>query len=96
MKHLKSLFFAFAGVLLLSSCFTYSVSIGSGAQGNEKTKSWNHYLIAGLAPVGVSDPKEMAGEAENYDVQIQRSFVNGLVGGLTFGLYTPTTTTVTK
>jgi len=96
MKHLKSLFFAFAGVLLLSSCFTYSVSIGSGAQGSEKTTSWNHYLIAGLAPVGVSDPAEMAGGAENYNVQIQRSFINGLVGGLTFGIYTPTTTTVTK
>lgn len=96
MKHFKNLFFAIAGIALLSSCYTYTATVGSGATGNSKTTSWNHYIIAGLVPVGVSNPEEMAGGTENYDIQIQRSFINGLVGGLTFGIYTPTTTTITK
>jgi hypothetical protein len=53
-------------------------------------------VLFGLAPVGVSDSKQMADGAENYTVNTRQSFVNGLVAGLTFGLYAPTTTTVTK
>jgi hypothetical protein len=34
--------------------------------------------------------------AENYEVTTRQTFVNGLVSGLTFGIYTPTTTTVKK
>jgi hypothetical protein len=38
----------------------------------------------------------MAGGAKDYTVNIQHSFIDGLLSGLTGGLYTPTTTTVTK
>jgi hypothetical protein len=34
----------------------------------------------------------MADGAENYEVTTRQTFVNGLVSGLTFGIYTPTTT----
>ncbi|MDZ7898611.1 MAG: Bor family protein [Arcicella sp.] len=81
---------------LLSSCYSYTSVVGKGAQGNTKVTKWNHYVIGGLAPVGVSDSKEMAGGAQDYTIFTRHSFVNGLIGGLTFGLYTPTTTTVTK
>ncbi|MNL60765.1 Bor protein [compost metagenome] len=53
-------------------------------------------MIAGLAPVGVSDSKAMAEGAENYTVHTRQSFVNGLLSAITFGIYTPTVTTVTK
>jgi hypothetical protein len=52
--------------------------------------------ICNLAPVGVSDSKAMAGGAENYTVHTRQSFVNGLIAAITFGIYTPNTTTVTK
>ena len=96
MKHLKSLFFAFAGILLLSSCYTYTIVVGTGAQGSQEVTAWNHYLIGGLAPVSVSDAAELAGDATNYTTEYKHSFVNGLIAGITFGLYTPTMTTVTK
>jgi len=80
----------------LSSCYNYTSVVGKGAQGNSKSTEWNHYVIYGLAPVGVSDSKEMAKGATDYTVQTQQSFVNGLVSLLTFGIYTPTETTVTK
>ena len=82
--------------MLLTSCYTYTTTVGKGAQGNSKVTEWNHYLLDGLAPVKMSNPKQMAGGAENYTVTTRISFINGLVAGLTWGIYTPTTTTVTK
>ncbi len=95
-RSLKSLAVVFATSLLLSSCYSYTSVVGSGAQGNQQVTKWNHYVIGGLAPVGVSDSKAMADGAENYTVHTRMSFVNGLIGLVTFGIYTPTMTTVTK
>ena len=91
---MKMMAIAFASSILLTSCYSYTSVVGSGAQGNSETTEWNHYVIYGL--VGVSDSKAMAGGAENYTVTTRQSFVNGLVSAITFGIYTPTTTTVTK
>ena len=88
------------GVLLCStlftSCYTYTSVVGQGAKGATEVKKWNHYVLFGLAPVGVSDSHAMAGGASDYSVTTKHSFVNGLIAGITFGIYTPTTTTVTK
>jgi hypothetical protein len=81
---------------MLTSCYSYTSVVGKGAQGNQQVTKWNHYVIAGLAPVGVSDSKAMAEGAENYTVHTRQSFVNGLLSAITFGIYTPTVTTVTK
>lgn len=86
----------FASSMLLTSCYSYTSVVGDGAKGNSQTTKWNHYVIGGLAPVGVSDSKQMANGAKNYTVFTRQTFVNGLVSALTFGIYTPTTTTVTK
>lgn len=82
--------------LSLTSCYTYTLSVGEGSQTGVEVKKMNHYLIYGLAPVGVSNPSVMAGNAEDYDVTIKHSFVDGLINAITFGIYTPTTTIVTK
>ncbi|GAL79688.1 hypothetical protein JCM19274_3100 [Algibacter lectus] len=95
-KSMKMMVAVCAASMLLTSCYSYTSVVGSGAQGNSQTTNWNHYVIYGLAPVGVSDSKAMAGGAENYTVTTRQSFVNGLVSAITFGIYTPTTTTVTK
>ena len=93
---MKMMAIAFASSILLTSCYSYTSVVGSGAQGNSETTEWNHYVVYGLAPVGVSDSKAMAGGAENYTVTTKQTVVNGLVSAITFGIYTPTTTTVTK
>ena len=95
-KSLKMMSILFAASMLLTSCYSYTSVVGEGAQGSNQTTKWNHYVVYGLAPVGVSDSKQMADGAENYTVHTRQSFVNGLVSALTFGIYTPTTTTVTK
>lgn len=92
----KIMVFVIVTSITLTSCYSYTSIVGKGAQTNVKVTKWNHYLVAGLAPVGVSDSKQMAGEAENYTVETRQTFINGLISALTWGIYTPTTTTVTK
>jgi hypothetical protein len=82
--------------LLMASCFSYTMTVGTGSQTGMEVKEMNHYLIGGLAPVKVSDAKVMAGDAINYDVLITHTFVDGLISVVTAGIYTPTTTIVKK
>ena len=93
---LKMMAVIFTASILFTSCYSYTTVVGDGAQGNQETTQWNHYVVYGLAPIGVSDAQEMADGAEDYTVYTRHSFVNGLVNALTFGLYAPTTTTVTR
>ncbi|MEX6626907.1 Bor family protein [Tenacibaculum salmonis] len=93
---MKMIAVVFAASTLLTSCYSYTSVVGKGAQGNSQTTEWNHYVLGGLAPVGVSNSKQMADGAKDYTVHTRQSFVNGLISGLTFGIYTPSTTTVTK
>ena len=86
----------FASSMLLSSCYSYTSVVGSGAQGSAETTEWNHYILYGLVDVGTSDSKAMAGGADNYVVNVKHTFLQGLIQGITFGIYTPTLTTVTK
>lgn len=83
-------------VISMSSCYTYTYTVGKGPQTGVEVKQKNHYLIAGLAPLKVSDPVQMAGGATDYQVTISHTFVDGLINGLTGGIYTPTTTKVKK
>lgn len=95
-RHFYSILFAVILLFGTSSCYTYQFSVGQGAQTGSTLTKKNHYLIYGLAPVATSDPKEMANGAADYDVHIQHTFVDGLLNMLTFGIYTPTTTKVTR
>ncbi len=96
MRFLKVLGVTILFSFLMTSCYTYTTVVGEGAQGNTEVSQWNNYFIYGLVPGNISDSQQMAGGAENYEVKVQQTFINGLLNGLTFGIYTPTTTTVKK
>ena len=80
----------------MASCYTLTYTVGDGSKTGEVIKKKNHYLVYGLAPLKMSDPTKMAGDAKNYDVTIKQTFVDGLLNVLTSGIYTPTTTIVIK
>lgn len=80
----------------MTSCYTYTHTVGEGPQSGVTVKEKNHYFIYGLAPGKQSNPKQMADGSDNYQVTIEHTFVDGLLNVLTFGIYTPTTTTVQK
>lgn len=83
-------------VSTLSSCFVNKFDVGKGAQSNVRVTEWNHYVIEGLVPVGVSNPQTMAGGATDYTVTIKHTFLNMFIAALTGGIYYPTTTIVQK
>lgn len=80
----------------MTSCYTYTMSVGKGAQTGVEYKKMNHYVIYGLAPISTVNPKDLAGDAEDYDVTIKHTFIDGLINAITFGIYSPTTTIVRK
>jgi len=96
MRKLKHLFLILGASFLLTSCFTHTYNVGRGAQSGVSVTERNHYLIGGLVPLATSDPAQMAEGAQDFNVRTRLSFVDGLLSGLTFGIWTPTTTTVTR
>ncbi len=84
---------AFLGLFLLAGCYHATIETGL-APGAKTVQMWKHSWIYGLAPPSVVEAQS---ECENgvAKVETQQSFANGLVGALTFGIYTPLTVTVT-
>ena len=97
---MKKVFLGLALILglsmFMSSCYTYTFNVGDGPQTGIEVRKMNHYLIYGLAPLNVTDPNELAGDATDYEVTITHTFVDGLINAITFGIYTPTTTIIKK
>ena len=80
----------------LTSCYVHEYTIGNGAQKGITNTKKNHFVIRGLAPIKTAQPEEMAGDAKNYTVKTRFTFLDYLLSSITYGIYTPTTTTVTK
>jgi hypothetical protein len=95
-KTIKTTIAFILAVSMLSSCYTYTSVVGKGAQGGQAMTHQNHYLIAGLVPLKMSDSKAMSGGASDYDITTTHNILDLIIGIITFGIYTPTTTTVTK
>ena len=96
MGKLKTSILIFGISLLLTSCYTYTYTVGNGPQTGIKVTQKNHYLVYGLVPVSTSNPTTMAGTSNDYEVTIQHSFIDGLINAITMGIYSTTTTTVTR
>lgn len=95
-KNFLKLAFVLGVCVIMTSCYTVTATIGNGPQTGVKKVGHNHFLIAGLVPVAIADVKQMAGDAKDYEITVKHTFVDGLLSAITSGLYTPTTTIVTK
>jgi len=95
-RQLLALIFVFSIPILMTSCYTYTYTVGKGAQTGATVKEKNHYFIYGLAQGKQSNPQQMVGDLANYTVTVEHTFLDGLINGITLGIYTPTTTTVQK
>lgn len=85
-----------AVVFTMSSCYTYTATVGNGPQTGTKVVAHNHYVIAGLAPIATANTKKLVGDAKDYSITVTHSFIDGFLAMLTGGIYTPTTVTITK
>ena len=82
--------------IMMSSCYSHKFVVGNGPQTGVDLTAKNNFFILGLVPGKVSEPQKMAGDAQDFEVTEVQTFVDGLVGVLTLGIYTPTTTKVQK
>ena len=76
---MKRILLAAICATVLTSCYNTRVIVGNV----EKSEPLNNANMKAT---------EYVGDRENYVVRTYSSFLNGLVGSLTFGIYTPTST----
>ena len=91
---LGSTLVAVALVAGLAGCYEHTVTVGAGAPvGPVVYDHWENFWLAGLIGHVQVDVKKMcpSGDATIY---ARQTFLNGLVSGLTSGIFTPTTLTV--
>jgi hypothetical protein len=95
-KSLLKLSFVFAITLMMTSCYSFTATVGNGPQTGEKIVAHNHFLIDGLAPISTANTKALVGDTKDYSIKVSHSFIDGFLAMLTWGIYTPTTVTITK
>ncbi|MBQ7553448.1 MAG: Bor protein [Bacteroidaceae bacterium] len=81
--------------LMMSSCYSSSVCVGNMRPNEpaiEVGKVHNTHLIEGLVGSPEVRAKSYVNGEESYKVKHYISFVDGLLRGVTFGIYTPSTT----
>lgn len=81
---------------MLTSCYVHTHTVGNGPQKGIIEKKLQHNFIYGLASGETPSHQIMAQGAEDYKVTTKHTFVNGLVNGITFGIYCPTTVIVER
>jgi hypothetical protein len=77
-----------AAAVLCAGCYHVTVLTGAPPASTTIDKPWQHSFVYGLVPPAemTAQPTCTQGVAK---VETERSFVNGLVGALTWNLYTP-------
>ena len=89
-----SFLLVFFSLFLLAGCYHATIDTGLAPGAKTIKKPWAHCFVFGLVPPSVVEAQN---ECENgvARVETQHSFLNGLVGILTYAIYTPMTITVT-
>jgi Bor protein len=82
-----------AVVLLVGGCYHAIVETGRPASGTVVENKWANSFVYGLVPPKTVETMSQCPSGVSR-VETQISFLNGLVGALTFQIYTPMTITV--
>lgn len=95
---MKKIIASLSLLALLTSCYNTRILVGDVKPNDplkEVNRVWTHHLIFGLVPLdnAKQNPAEfLPSGQQNYVVKTNQSFLNGLVSGVTFGIYTPNQT----
>lgn len=97
MKRVKSILSVLIIGIMLAGCGTHYHTVGSGASGNSTEEARQWYVLFGLVPINEVDSKQMAGNASDYTIKTQQSFLDVVINIFT-GVVTihSRTVTVTK
>ena len=86
---MKKMLLATALALLITGCAQQTFTVqnnGSSTKGNHH----HHFFVSGIGQKKTVDAAKICGGAENVvKTETQQTFVNGLLGFITLGIYTP-------
>lgn len=79
-----------AVIATLTGCAAQTFTINEGALNTPTKQESQTFFISGLGQEQTLNAAAVCGGSENIiKVQAQQTFINGLVGAVTFGIYTP-------
>ncbi|AXC64744.1 lipoprotein bor [Salmonella enterica subsp. diarizonae serovar 59:z10:-] len=77
-------------VMLISGCAQQTFTLENKPTASPKEVITHHFFISGLGQKKTVDAAAVCGGAENVvKTETQKTFFNGLLGVITFGIYTP-------
>ncbi|MDP2957247.1 MAG: Bor family protein [Longimicrobiales bacterium] len=80
-----------AALLFAAGCFRHTIDVGGGAPaGPVVYDRWEHFWLGGLVGHTRVDVERICPSGQ-ATIEARQSFLNGLVSGLTSGIYTPMT-----
>ena len=90
-KGMKGTLLSTVLILALAGCYEHTFTVGAGApHGPVVSDHWENFWLGGLVGHHRYDIEEIC-PSGNATIEGYQSFLNGLVAGLTAGIYTPTT-----
>lgn len=84
-----------SSAVLMMGCFHTTIETGAAPSANVIEQPWAPSFVYGLVPPATVETQAKCGTKGVSKVETQISFLNGLVAGLTFSLFTPMTIKVT-
>ena len=87
---MKKMVLTAAAALMMAGCAQQGFTVHSGNVAAPTKEVSHHFFISGLGQSKTIDAAAVCGGAEKVvRVEAQHTFVNGLLGFVTFGIYTP-------
>ena len=76
--------------LMVTGCAQQSFKLNDGVTVNPKETKTAHFFVSGIGQSEAIDAAKVCGGADKVvKTEVQQTFVNGLLGFVTFGIYTP-------
>ena len=87
---MKKMLLATALALLITGCAQQTFTVQNKPAVAPKETITHHFFVSGIGQKKTVDAAKICGGAENVvKTETQQTFVNGLLGFITLGIYTP-------
>ncbi len=76
--------------LTVTGCAQQSFKLNNGVTVNPQETKTANFFVSGIGQSDTIDAAKVCGSADKVvKTEVQQTFVNGLLGFITFGIYTP-------
>lgn len=94
MKKIYMCVLGIGAMMMLQSCYVQTLSVGmnEGDPVKQVAVVKNHQFIDGLVEPRYDKVENYVEDTQHFKVTTKQTFMDGFLAGLTFGIYTPSTT----